>query len=240
MGAVQTFFANIRPSFQAGSYHIGLYVIGTLGLIGSLVGRMPCAWLCPFGFMQELIHKIPSPKIDIPRFLAWIKYAVLAFMVVLLPLFAVDFLGYGENWFCKYLCPAGTLTAGIPMAILQPQLQGLMGTVFSVKMVILVALLAAMVFIKRPFCRILCPLGAIYSFFNKASLFRMVHHKDNCVLCRQCYRHCPMGVRFYEGANQKDCIRCLRCMRESCKFGAISYEVAGAQPVEKKQTAKGT
>jgi polyferredoxin len=240
LGAVQTFFANLRPSFATGNYHIGLYVLGFLGLIGSLVGRMPCAWLCPFGFMQELIHKIPSPKIEIPRILTWVKYAALLFLVVLLPIFVVDFLGYGENWFCKYLCPAGTLQAGLPMIYLQPQLRGLLGTLFTIKLIILVVFLLAMVFIRRPFCRILCPLGAIYSLFNKVSVFRMVHHPDNCVLCKQCYRDCPMGVRFYEGANQKDCIRCLQCLRKSCKYGAISYEVAGALPVEKKHPVKQT
>lgn len=46
---------------------MGFYVLGMLGLIGSLVGRMPCAWLCLFGLMQELIHKIPSLKVEIPR-----------------------------------------------------------------------------------------------------------------------------------------------------------------------------
>lgn len=227
IGALQTMFANVRPSFRAAQYHLGLYVIGTLGLIGSLVGRMPCAWVCPFGFMQELIHKIPSPEIDIPRFFSWMKYVVLALFVVFLPLLAVDLFGYGENWFCKYICPAGTLQAGLPMAILQPQLRGLWGTLFVLKMAILVVLLLSMIFIRRPFCRILCPLGAIYSLFNKVSLFRMVRHPDNCVRCEECHRNCPMGVRFYEGANQKDCIRCLQCLRKSCKYGAIGYEVTG-------------
>jgi ferredoxin len=57
----------------------------------------------------------------------------------------------------------------------------------------------------------------------------MVHHPDKCVLCKQCYADCPMGVKFYEGANQVDCIRCLKCLQESCKYGAISYEIAGIQ-----------
>jgi polyferredoxin len=126
------------------------------------------------------------------------------------------------------------------MIYLQPQLRGLLGTLFTIKLIILAVFLLAMVFIRRPFCRILCPLGAIYSLFNKVSVFRMVHHPDNCVLCKQCYRDCPMGVRFYEGANQKDCIRCLQCLRKSCKYGAISYEVAGSLPVEKKHPVKQT
>ena len=236
LGSLQTMLATVRPSVKAGNGHIGLYVLGILGVIGSLVGRMPCAWLCPFGLLQELIHKIPSRKIEIPRWMIYIKYAFLALFVIALPLLAIDGLGYGITWFCKYVCPAGTLEAGLPMLILQPQLRELVGWLYASKVGILLILLALMIFIRRPFCRIVCPLGAIYSLFNKVSVFRMVHHPDTCVLCKECYNHCPMGVRFYEGANQPDCIRCLKCMQESCKFGAISYEIAGLPAVLKKKT----
>jgi polyferredoxin len=198
-----------------------------LGLIGSLVGRMPCAWVCPFGLMQELIHKIPSRKYEIPKALIYVKYVVLALFVFLLPALVVDQFGYGMTWFCKYICPAGTLEAGVPMMFLQPSLRELIGILYYSKIIILVVFLISMVFIRRPFCRIACPLGAIYSLFNKVSIFRMVHDADACVLCKQCYRDCPMGVRFYEGANQLDCIRCLKCYQESCQYGAISVEVAG-------------
>ncbi len=238
LGALQTMFANVRPAFRGGEFQIGLYVVGTLGLVGSVVGRMPCAWVCPFGFIQELINKIPSPKIDVPRAFSWVKYGVLAIFVVLLPLIVVDLFGYGENWFCKYICPAGTLEAGLPLLILQPQLRGLWGPLFMAKLAILILLLLSMIYVRRPFCRVICPLGALYSLFNRVSLFKMVHHQDNCVRCGECYRNCPMGVRFYEGANQNDCIRCLRCLRTSCKYGAIGYEVAETFPFSKKPPAR--
>ncbi len=234
VGSLQTIFANVRPSFKSGNGHIGLYVLGMLGITGSLAGRMPCAWLCPFGLLQEMVNKIPSDKIDIPRWMRYIKYFILFAFVILLPLIVVDELGYGTTWFCKYICPAGTLEAGIPMLILQPQLRELAGWLYVNKIAILIVLLILMVLIKRPFCRMICPLGAIYSLFNRISVFRMVHNRDKCVLCKECYNNCPMGVKFYEGANQTDCIRCLKCLNESCKFGAISYEIASLPLKEKK------
>jgi len=241
LGSIQSMLATIRPSFSSGRYHTGLYVLGMLGLIGSLVGRMPCAWVCPFGLMQELIHKIPSREYEIPKVLTYVKYVVLALFVFLLPALVVDQFGYGMTWFCKYICPAGTLEAGIPMMFLQPSLQELIGILYYSKIIILMVFLISMIFIRRPFCRIACPLGAIYSLFNKVSIFRMVHDPDACVLCQQCYRDCPMGVRFYEGANQLDCIRCLKCYQESCQYGAISIEVAGIpiRPVPKKGKKSG-
>ncbi len=238
LGSLQTIFASIRPALKSGTVHAGFYILGMLGITGSLVGRMPCAWVCPFGFLQEMLHKIPSREIEIPRWMTYIKYVFLVFFVILLPLMVIDEFGYGITWFCKYVCPAGTLEAGIPMLILQPQLRELAGWLYVNKIIVLVLFLAIVVFIRRPFCRIVCPLGAIYSLFNKVSIFRMVHHPDKCVLCKECYMGCPMGVKFYEGANQPDCIRCLKCMQESCKYGAISYEVAGLPLIKKRAEEK--
>jgi polyferredoxin len=207
-----------------------------LGLTGSLVGRMPCAWLCPFGLMQELIHKIPTPKFEIPKLLTYCKYVFLGLFVLILPLAVVDDFGYGMTWFCKYVCPAGTLEAGLPMMVLKPELRDLIGGLFYSKVIILVALLVWMVLSRRPFCRVVCPLGAIYSLFNRNSVFRMTHDPDKCTLCQSCYQNCPMGVKFYEGPNQKDCIRCLKCLQTSCKFGAIGYTIGdnkAQQPVKK-------
>jgi len=232
LGALQHFMASLRPAIKAGQPHFGIYVIGFLGLTGSLVGRMPCAWVCPFGFFQELMNKIPSRKFDIPRYITYAKYLFLGLFIFILPFWVADEFGYGNTWFCKFVCPAGTLEAGIPMLLLKPELKGLVGLLFYNKLAILIIFLGWMVVSRRPFCRMVCPLGAIYSLFNKHSVFRMIHDADKCTRCQSCYQNCPMGVKIYEGANQLDCIRCLKCMQESCKFDAISYELAGVGKAE--------
>lgn len=227
IGAIQNFMAGMRLNLEAGNRFFGLYVIGFLGMIGSLAGRMPCGWLCPFGFFQELVHKIPGPKFQIPRALTYLKFVLLILFVFLLPLFAVDEFGFGETWFCKYVCPAGTLEAGLPMLGLKPELSRLITWVFYNKLIILGVFLGLMVFVSRPFCRIACPLGAIYALFNRSSVFRMTWDENSCTHCQTCFHDCPMGVKFYENPNDLECIRCLKCVK-SCKFGAISYDMAGS------------
>ena len=159
--------------------------------------------------------------------MTYFKYMFLALFVVILPLAVSDEFGYGMTWFCKYVCPAGTLEAGLPMMLLKPELREVIGWLFYSKVIILIGFLVWMVVSRRPFCRVACPLGAIYSFFNRYSVFRLTYDPERCTHCQSCYHGCPMGVKFYEGSNQKDCIRCLKCLQQSCKFGAISYEVAG-------------
>ena len=238
IGALQNFFAFLQVGWRQGTCLTGFYVIGFLGLLGGFVGRMPCAWLCPFGLLQELLYRIPSPKKEIPPFLSWGKYGFLLFFVILFPLFLLDEFGYGITWFCKFVCPAGTLEAGLPLMGLQPGLRELAGALFSLKVSILVAVVAAAVIVRRPFCRVVCPLGAFYSLFNRGSLFRMAYHPDRCIHCGACSRNCPMGVAPYLGPNGKDCIRCLKCVYQSCPAGALSWECAGlkggGRPSEEK------
>lgn len=220
IGSLQNFFASLRTSFAMAQYQLGLYVIGILGVFGSLVGRMPCGWICPFGFLQELLYKISTSKISIPRFMSYFKYAFLLIMVIAMPALIVDEFGYGQTWFCEWVCPAGTLEAGIPMVTLNENIRSQIGLLFSWKVGLLVVFLAWMVVSKRPFCRVVCPLGAFYSLFNKVSLFRMSVDHDKCVECDACYRVCPTEVRIYETPNSPDCIRCLKCV-EACPFGAV-------------------
>ncbi len=226
IGSMQTLFASIRFNLSVADKKFGLYVIGLLGTVGAVVGRMPCGWLCPFGFLQELMYKIRTPKIKLPSFISYFRYVFLAVLVVALPLLIVDEFGYGHTWFCKWVCPAGTLAAGIPLVALNEGLRGLVGFMYYWKVVILFIFLGLMTFSTRPFCRAVCPLGAIFGLFNKASLFRMAVDDEKCTKCLMCYKKCPVELRFYKYPNSPNCVRCLRCV-DSCKYGAISYQFLG-------------
>ncbi|MDD5455059.1 MAG: 4Fe-4S binding protein [Candidatus Ratteibacteria bacterium] len=231
IGSLQNILISVRASFAITQYHIGLYVIGFLGVVGSFVGKMPCGWLCPFGFLQEIFYKIPSPKISIHRAMPLLKYAFLLIMVIVLPILIVDELGYGQTWFCKFICPAGTLEAGFPLIVLIEDLRSQIGLLFSWKVGLLVIFLIWMIVSKRPFCRVVCPLGATFSLFNKVSLFRMVVDKDKCIECDMCYKNCPTGVKVYEDTNNPDCIRCLNCVK-TCKYGALSFRFVKSKKLE--------
>jgi polyferredoxin len=230
IGALQTSFAGLRFNLSIAEKKFGLYVAGFLGAVGSVVGRMPCGWVCPFGFVQELLHKIPTPKVRLPRVMSYFRYVVLATMVVALPLLIVDEFGYGQTWFCKWICPAGTLEAGIPLVLLKADLRGLIGFMYYWKIGLLVLFIGWFILSRRPFCRTVCPLGAVFGLFNKRSLFRMAVDDEKCTLCDKCYKDCPVEIKIYESPNTPDCVRCLKCV-SSCKFGAISYEFLGKREI---------
>lgn len=222
VGAVQNFMASLRYTAPGGWPHLGTMVVGYLGFIGTLVGRLPCGWLCPFGFIQDLLHKVPVPKFSLWPPLRWVKYGVLVVLVLLLPALLVDKAGLGQPWFCKLLCPAGTLEGALPLIFLKPQLWATLSFYFWNKLTILVLLVIFAMFISRPFCRMLCPLGAFYSLFMRMTLVQLEFIEGNCVNCESCVRSCPTGVVPHKDPNSRECILCLRCL-DACQFRALSF-----------------
>lgn len=227
IGSIQQLLAGIRIALENGQNYFGFYVIGTMGVLGGAFGRLICGWACPFGLIQELLHKIPSKKFGVPRGLRYVKYGFLFIFVILLPLTVVDSFGYGQLWFCKYVCPAGTLEAGLPMLFMQPALRQSIGVLFYSKLVILVFFIIWSVLASRPFCRTTCPLGAFYALFKKFKLVKLRLVEENCTRCKACHDVCPMGVKFDESPEDAECISCLACMSKACQFDAIELEVAG-------------
>lgn len=207
------------------NFKFAFYVAGFLMFVGGLIGRFICGWLCPFGLIQDLLHKIPFPKkiktFRGDRVLRWLKYAILVVFVILLPLILVDVLGQGAPWFCKLLCPAGTLEGGIPLVLLNESMRSAIGWLYAWKNCILLALIVLSLMIYRPFCKYLCPLGAIYAVFNPISMFRYRVDESRCVHCGKCAKVCKMQVNPVENANSAECIRCGLC-KQVCPTDAIS------------------
>ena len=215
-----------------------LYVLGWLAAIGLLVGRFVCGWLCLFGLMQELLYKIPTPKLRIPdkidRPLRYLKYGVLALLVVGLPLLWRGEYGAGVPFFCEYLCPVGTLEGGVPLVLLNDVLRPALGWLFRWKLLILIVCILSSIFIYRPFCKYLCPLGAFYALFQRASLIRMRVDASACVNCGKCAGVCPMQVDPSKSPNSTECIRCGECTKV-CPKGALSFTAAGRELSPRKR-----
>ena len=227
IGSLQQLLLGVRLSLAAGQLFIGTYVVGCVGLLGAVFGRFLCGWACPFGLIQEWLHRIPSPKAHLPHWLGWGRYLVLIVFVNILPLVFLDAFDLGLPWFCKFLCPAGTLEAGIPMLILDADLRASVGWLYVNKLCLLALTLVASVAVSRPFCRVLCPLGAFYGLFNRISLIRLKFDADKCTKCGACQRICPVDLRVDEEPNSAACIRCLKCCTEACPSGALSLDIAG-------------
>lgn len=178
-------------------------------LVTTLIwGRFFCGWICPLGAVQELIHfkkiKLPPYFPTIDRTLKFLKYSILAFLTYL----AVK---TGLNIFCQY----------------EPfkALFNFQGDFITI--ILLVITLLASVFIQRPFCRYLCPFGAILSFISRFALYKTRLDSASCVGCGVCAKNCPMDALKLAGSERKtpvinysECIQCGISMNK-CRFNAL-------------------
>jgi ferredoxin-type protein NapH len=203
--------ANYAAIFPA-AFEIPYLLLGTLLVVGGAVGSLVCGWACPFGFVQDLLGKISRYQVRLPHWVGYCRYLVLIGLVILLPLF-LGFRGipYEQQVIsiCR-LCPAGALEAGLPYSI-QSFVSGNGWLMSGSKSAILLAFVAAAIFVHRPWCRIFCPLGGLLSLCNRWSLFHLRFNSRACVECNLCRSRCSMGVRVDEKVNVSGCIRCLEC-----------------------------
>lgn len=227
IGAFQAVVGSSKFSF---SY----YITGILIFLGVMLGRFICGFLCPFGWFQDLLHKIPTKKFSTKKLkpLRYLKYVILVVAVWALPVLLVNKSGMGSPYFCKYICPQGILEGGIPLSLANSSIAAALGPLFRWKSILLGAVIICSVLFYRPFCKWFCPLGAFYALFNKISLLNYHVDGNKCVSCGRCAKICKMDVDITQNNAHTECIRCGACVKV-CPTKAISVHW-GKNPIEHK------
>lgn len=191
-------------------------VLGVLFLSGAAFGRVICGWICPFGFVADMLDRINIKKVKIPSIANYFKYAVFVFLFSAI-LWTIPI-------FCIVFCESGVvlglmpyyLTTGLP-ALKEVIITGIWVKSFVIfHLIVLLILIIGVIFVSgRWFCRYICPLGAWYGLFNYVSPICIEHDHSKCTKCEGCTKVCPMGVDLGRG-KFKDitgCIRCGRCTK---------------------------
>ncbi len=214
---------SMQNALYSSGKSVPYYIFGIILLYGIIFGRFICGFLCPFGLIQDLLHKIPTPKIKknrVTKALSYLKYVILVFFVFIIPLVYL-FRDFPLPGFCKYICPAGTLGGAIAMLI-NPTNNGLfsrLGPLFTWKFALLVSFIVGCIFIYRMFCRFICPLGALYGLFNRFAILGIKLDKPSCTECGRCIKKCKMDI---SRVGDHECINCGECISE-CPTGAIQW-----------------
>ncbi|MEN6337255.1 MAG: 4Fe-4S binding protein [Phycisphaerales bacterium] len=203
--------------FSAGTLTAFPFIaIGLLVVFGALVGSLFCGWACPFGWLQDLAAKIPTPRFELPRWVGHFRFVVLGLFVLAIPY------RFGEEhplYFCR-VCPAGGLEVALPNMVKQAAAGQPIVWPNALKISIVVLFLVAILFVRRPWCRVLCPLGVIFSSFNRVSAFFLRFDRNKCVECGRCTKLCKYNIDPEQSPNDVRCIRCLECTR--CGPAALS------------------
>ena len=222
-----------------------LIAIASIMIVGSLFGRLFCGWICPMGFIQDLLSKFKSKVIQVSsrkhEFWKKLKLLILFFTLFISSSLALSlYLGFGEDYkkalgIFAYgpffaLSPDGTIFGVLPLTFTNIHaLSSLMSlpSLFWIRLLILVLFLYGSFRITRFWCRYLCPLGALMGIFSKFSLLGIKRNLLNCTHCPECEKQCPMQVKILElpwsKLNDSECILCLECS-DACERDAIRFK----------------
>ena len=209
-GGVVTIYEFVTTGGFIQKIHSSSYILMILGIITAILfGAIFCGYICPFGSFQEWVGKLGRklfPKrydsivpIKLDRALRYFRYLVLVMVLyqtaasARLAFQSVDPYYALFNFFTNEVA----VTAYIMLGAV---------TVFSL-------------FIERPWCKYLCPYGALLGLFNAVRIFKIIRNKETCIGCKKCDRACPMNIEVSgkEIIRDHQCIGCHKCTSEvSC------------------------
>jgi len=229
MGGLETLYKFVTTGGSFVSHvHLSNVVVLVAALAVALLARNAfCGWICPFGFIQDMVHsfstavqkRVPGIRKAVKalkqrgaklavldRYLRFLKYGVLAWAVA-------GAAAYGFMVFRDY-DPWAAL-----WNLLELSLAG--GTV------VLAIVLVASFFVERPWCRYACPLGAATGLLGALSPIYLKREAEACKACAVCTKACPMGLPVHTATTIKsvDCIGCLECVDECPREGALALKL---------------
>lgn len=255
-GTATGYFDMIQFIGQAGVFPF--IAVGVIFIVPILVGRSFCGWICPFGFVQDLFALTPIrtryPSKNTDRQLSRIKYIILfitLFMVAWVG--SSTFLGIEQGLvttlgafgtaFWAVLSPSGTFFVILPylwiFGIVSPILTQwnpppiFWNPLMWIRIIFLAIIIFIALFIRRPYCRWICPVGAMMGLVGQFSFLTVSRSATECLgpTCdrQRCKTACPVGIDVIERPFGKiyspDCILCLDCTAK-CGHDAIKVEYA--------------
>lgn len=220
------------PLFSEASLHalcpfggvVTLYNLATLGIfikkihvssvilmsivfaLAVLFGPVFCGWVCPLGTIQEWIGKVGRRifkrrfnnfvPVKLDRVLRYMRYVVLIWVV-----FVTARSGY---LLFEQVDPYNALFTFWSDEVSLPSL------------IILSITLILSLFVERPWCKYLCPYGALLGLTNKIRIFKIRREPSTCVNCNKCTNSCPMNIKVSQKEKISDhqCISCYECTSE--------------------------
>ena len=215
-----------------------------------IAGRIYCSVVCPLGVMQDIFgwmgKKTRRNRYTYSKEMAWLRYVMLAVMVVALAL--------GASVIVQLLAPYSAFGR---IATLVAQPLWMMGNnilaslaersdsyafysvdVWMRSLPALIVALATLVLLLvlawrggRTYCNTICPVGTVLSLAARFSWLKISFDTGKCRNCSLCTKNCKASCIDFKShtVDYSRCVVCGDCI-ESCKFGALKLSARRPQP----------
>lgn len=190
-------------------FHRILYFLGLIP-ITYVLGKVWCGWVCHLGAVQEFLH-LPAKYNFLKgrkaqntlRIIRWSLFGALVIQLFI----------SRELFFCKIDPFLSIFNLGL--SIKYPVING----------ILLGSLLLSSLFVYRPFCRSMCPIGLLLGLVSKIPGASVIGVTNECSSCTLCNNSCKIEAITREGKksfiDNQDCIACGECM-DACKKNSLS------------------
>lgn len=201
--------AFIDGSFSFSRLFPQLLLVCVVFLVTGLWGRFFCGFLCSFGMMQELLFffsgRFLSKKVQISERLdsvmKFFKYVVVVFIMAGIWILALPVDSSWNPWGVFGMLVSGNLSV-------------VSSAIPTMGFALLLAIAVGSLFVRRFFCRYLCPLGALFAVVSGKRLYKIKRQSDTCTNCGLCTKTCSMGIHIPEKdvIASGECIQCMQCL----------------------------
>lgn len=187
----------------------GFFIFLSIVMMSLVFGKSFCSWLCPIGFLSELVgdfgEKIFKRRLKLPKFLDYplrsLKYLMLGFLI-----YSVIFLMSGLA-LKAFLDSPYNIVSDIKMYYF-------FADISQTALIVIAVLFVLSIFIRNFWCRFLCPYGALLGITSLLSPNKIQREAKSCIDCGLCNKACPSFIKVdsVKTVWSDECTSCLNCV----------------------------
>jgi polyferredoxin len=216
---------NLKALILTGSvpeiHAAGMFMLIAFVAISFLYRKAFCSWICPVGTISEWLwqtgHSVFGRTVAPPR---WLDITLRSLKYVLLSLFLYVVIEMPVPEIRAFLGGPYGLVADVKMLNFFRH----MGQATAITLALLVGL---SIIVKNPWCRYLCPYGALMGIIGLVSPSRITRNADACIDCGKCATACPAGlpVDVLASVRSAECTACMSCVTACPAAGALDLTI---------------